>query len=158
MESINTVSATSASEINRLHAEAEQFRDAAVSHAGGACRAAIQCGELLEKVKEQNPGEFILWVESNCAFTRQTACNYMRVARRYGKALLQGDVDFQSLKELYQATGIMPEQEHRAEGEAKDATPPWIRCTLRLDKIIAELQAAEKDKLRQWCLETLKRL
>jgi hypothetical protein len=157
MDGSNAILATSASEINRLHAEAEQFRDAAVSHAGGACRAAISCGELLEKVKEENPNEFMLWVEMNCKFSHETANRYMRVARRYSSAMANGDVDFQSLKELYQATGIMPPSPDTP-GSGKPADPPLIRFTQGLSKIVEKLQQAEKETLRQWCLETLKRL
>jgi hypothetical protein len=158
MESTNSVLAASlADEINRLHSEAEKFRDGAVSQAGQACRSAIECGILLQKIRDENDGEFGLWVEANCKFCERTARNYMTVARKYRKALAEGSVDFQSLKELYITTGIMPApEEHEPNGAPP--LPPLIRFTTGLGKILDKLQQAEKETLRQWCLETLKRL
>ncbi len=145
-------------QINELHKQAECHRDLAVANAGQACRAAIECGALLIKAKEENAGEFGLWLESNCNFSHDTATRYMRVSVKYSAALRNGSLDFQTLKELYIATGIMPPPEHTEPDNHAANLPAWMKFTIKLDKMVKDLKAEEKESLRAWCLETLKRL
>jgi hypothetical protein len=146
--------------INDLHRQAILWRDKAVADAGQACRCAIECGQLLSKSKEQcRHGDWLLWLESFCPeITAQTARNYMRVAERYSKALLDGSVDFQTLKDLYIATGIMPEPSSAEHATNSQPLPVWARLTTKIDGLIEKLKPDEKDSLRNWCKLVLERL
>lgn len=147
-----------AAQVNALHKRAELHRDLAIAHGGKACGDAIECGVLLAQAKEEHPGEFILWLESNCpTISPRTARNYMAVARNYRQALADGLLDFQALKELYIATGIMPEP-ILVEHDSTQPLPIWLRVTTRLDALIIKLAPSEKESLKAWCLATLKRL
>lgn len=148
----------SATDINELHAEAERWRDAAVSSAGKACKAAIQCGELLNRAKVEHAGEFTLWLESNVRFSHDTATRYMRCAVKFSAALRDGLLDFQTLKELYIATGIMPGPVTESESSTLPLPPVWVRLTSKLDSLIENLKGEDKGRLRQWCEATLARL
>lgn len=72
---LSKVETERASQINREHEASEAAWGNAVEH---ACRA----GQLLIEAKAQlKHGEWMPWVEANCAFSQSTANAYMQVAR-----------------------------------------------------------------------------
>src|SRR5580700_11791860 len=64
-----------ADEINHEHDLAHAAAESAMEHA-------VRCGELLIKQKKgMRHGEWVTWVEANCAFSLDSANHYMSAAR-----------------------------------------------------------------------------
>lgn len=152
--------AVSADRINDLHRQAEVWRDKTIADAGQACRCVIECGLLLMKAKKQcKHGDWLVWLESNCPrISERTAQNYMRVGSKYAKALADGSLDFQTVKELFIASGIMPEPESPQDQPSKEQLPVWRRLTEKIEGLIEELKPEDKERLRAWCQLVLQRL
>lgn len=148
-----------AAEINHLHRAVRGFVQAALAHGAQACKSAIQCGLKLIEARAAHPGEFLLWLGANCPdISERTAQNFMRVARRHAQALADGSLEFQTLKELYVATGLLPAPEPQAGAPATESVPAWLRFTERIDSQIPKLKPDEKEALRAWCRLLLQRL
>lgn len=97
-----------AGEITRLHKEAERNKVEAINNGRAAVAAAVNCGKLLLRVKKLvGHGKWLRWLADNCPeISDSTAQNWMRVA---SNPQVLGNLEgFNSLKQLYQAVGIMP--------------------------------------------------
>lgn len=148
---------TIAEEINRLYAQALSHRDRAVEHAFTAVESAVECGRKLIEAKTLCHGEFDFWLTTNCPqISRRTAYNYIAVARKV-QTFAQSPTDFQTLKQLYIACGIMPEPEMHEHGVSKTVSG-WLQWTPKIDALIPRLSKEEKADLRRWCEATLERL
>ena len=154
-----TLSAVSsaATKINELHAKAQGHIDRAKTECFSAVYHAVECGNALIAERDKHGGSWLLWLEINCpAICERTAQNYMRAARK-AATLADAEPDFQTLKSLYVACGIMPEPlaiEH-------SSTPPvagWLRWTPKLDALVPSLSIKEKVDLKRWCVSMLERL
>jgi hypothetical protein len=118
----------------------------------------MDCGLLLIVAKQSlKHGEWLLWLESNCPeISQSTAKNYMRVAR-YRQLIGGPALDFQSVKELYVATGIMPEPLGAQSGE-QPQQPPWMRWTERFESLFEKLQDEERRRIKAWMEQQLARI
>ena len=68
-----------ASSINDEHVKAQKHWEKAVEHA-------VKVGELLTHAKSQvEHGEWLPWLEANCAFSKRMAQNYVRLAKELPK-------------------------------------------------------------------------
>ena len=65
-----------ATKINAAHREAEIASRCALDHA-------LHAGELLIEAKAAVPhGQFLVWIDENCAFSQRSAQAYMRLSRK----------------------------------------------------------------------------
>jgi hypothetical protein len=126
--------ASTAAEINRLHAEAQ--RHAADSRT--ALTAALQCawraGQLLVSEKKRvrrtmGAGAWLTWLAANFRGSRRTAHRYMCLASTVSDpAFLRG----LSIRQAYLRLGIATEPKSRAETVTVDMLPAYIRLAGRL--------------------------
>src|SRR5580765_3139514 len=80
--SVDLNTAKLAESINSAYKRAQALRDDALIAVRDACRAALDCGDLLNRAREKHKGEFLLWLHCNCpAICERTARNYMRIAK-----------------------------------------------------------------------------
>ena len=144
--------------INELHKEATHHRDLAVGQASMAVQKVIECGMLLIEAQDKvRHGDWLLWLEVYCPdISIRTAQRYICAARKYAM-MSQDAVDFQSVKQLYIAAGIMPEPV-----TVEASTPPkatdWFRWTVKVESTIPKLSDEDKFRLRSWCLGLLRKL
>ena len=90
------------------------------------------------------------------AITERTAQRYMQIAN-HATLLSEAGLDFQTLKELYVALGIMPAPPV-AVPQTGEKLPVWVKLTTRFDALIPKLTTPQKVELRAWLLAVLERL
>ena len=144
--------------VGELHHQIVELRDQAVGCAARAGWLAVECGQLLIDQKTRTgQGDWLLGLQSYCpAITESTAQRYMQIAN-HATLLSEAGLDFQTLKELYVALGIMPAPPV-AVPQTGEKLPVWVKLTTRFDALIPKLTTPQKVELRAWLLAVLERL
>ncbi len=147
----------SATEINRLHAEARQHAVATRRSLQAALTAAWQAGQLLVEEKKRvrrtmGPGSWLLWLEQNFHGTPRTAQRYMRLAQNVADvALLEG----MSLRQAYDRLDIPMEAKSPSQTFPLPGLRPYVMLANKLVRAlpgqteIAGLSAARAAVVRQ---------
>jgi hypothetical protein len=144
-----------ASEIRDLFVSAEHKAKRAFETAGDAVNDALLCGKKLNEVKAKlKHGEWLPWLHENCPeISEDKSERYRALANSAHDRNLN---DCATLRQAYIACGILPDPPARAANG--DPVPVWLRCTSRLNELVEKLEQQEREQLRQWCLDTLKKL
>jgi hypothetical protein len=122
----------SAARIIELHLIVERAKVSAVAWARSGIEAMIAAGECLIEIRDNlADGDWGEWLDSliqslpeDCSFSRRTAYNYIRAVRF--KSTLEDEFPaFHSVRELYIASGIMPQP---PSSEPPGERPPPLYC------------------------------
>lgn len=149
-----------AGQLNEIHERIERLRDDVLRSIGGAIGLAVEAGKILLEVKTKHKGEWLLWVETHCKFSHDTARNYIKLAENYAQ-IRNLDVDLQGLTSAYRAIGLLPERnETEGSGQDKNTDPfySFWHQTKKLNEWVPKLPEAQKPRLIEWCLGLLKEL
>ena len=128
---------------------AQELRDKTLAAASEACRAALDCGDLLVKQKELHKGEFLLWLKCYVPqISESTAQRYMRISQ-LRRALPDGGVDLQTIKQFYILAGIMPPHTPTARNPSGQMLQFWAFAG-KLVHWLPQLPENQKPRLRDW--------
>lgn len=119
---------------------AKQARDRAFE----AIAEALLCGQLLNQAKQVvGHGLWLKWLDEHCPnITRQTACNYMRLANVKHVLHLE---NCSGLRQAYIACGILPKPEHNE--TLIGMQPTYLLVLNRFSSVRSQM---EKLPLNQW--------
>lgn len=149
-----------AAEINQSHVNADDSAKEAIHYGWKGVVYVINSGNALIEAKRRiKSGDWLLWLESHIDFDVRTAQNYMRCAERYTKSISQGDVDFQSVKQLYQAAGVLPPNTPVEPMKYPSGRPPiWLRYLEKLDAWLLKADSESKARVKAWAEDVLRRI
>lgn len=146
--------ASAASEINRLHAEAQRLAAESRHSLDGALAAAWHAGRLLNDEKKRvrhsaGHGAWMPWLEHFFTGSTSTAHRYMRLARGTGDpTLVQG----LSLRQAYARLGIATEPKRHADKPPLPRPPAHV---LLAGKLIRFLRQQNRQRSASDCIRDL---
>lgn len=129
---------------------AQRLRDRALQCAADACKAALECGELLLCQKGLHKGTFLLWMKNNCPEVKfSTAFKYMRIAQ-FRRS--QGDqpLGLRTINDYYRACGLIPPRQSLAKRNAQQHLLAfWVYAT-KLKHWLPQIPDHDKPRVRAW--------
>lgn len=149
MESEICVRADTADRIRELWKTVEENRDSAVAAAGFAAKAAIECGQLIAELRDDfgNAG-WAKWMAANVPeISLPKATRLASIGPKYRDGI-PGQLEFRTVKELYQATDILPPPAETSP-KSKVVDMNWAKITEKLEAMIPHLNDGQKELLRK---------
>ena len=149
MESEITVHADTADRLRGLWKEVEASRDQAVAHAGHAARSAVELGQILAELRSDwGQRQWEGWLGKNTPeIPLPKATRLANIAPKY-RDLDKLQLEFKTVKELYQATDIMPPAEP-AGHKTKTVDMNWSKLVQKLEVMVPTLNDGQKEMLRR---------
>lgn len=149
MESEICVRADTADRIRELWKTVEENRDSAVAAAGFAAKAAIECGQILAELREDfGQSGWAKWMEVNVPeISIAKATRLATIGPKYRDGI-PGQLEFRTVKELYQATDILPPPAETSP-KSKVVDMNWPKLTEKLEAMIPNLNDGQKALLRK---------
>ena len=139
---------STATEINRLHEEAQRCVADSRNTLNGALAAAWQAGQLLIAEKERvrksmGASAWLLWLEANFVASERTAQRYMKLARSVTDVtFLQG----MSLRQAYSRLGVATEPKRPGRRSFAHPLPRHVLLANRLLRTLRGRQAPATDE------------
>jgi hypothetical protein len=140
-----------------LHRSAQEKKDAAVAASFDAVRAAVECGALLEKERARRGVNFKEWLAEKNPEVVDWSDRYISALKKR-RALGDADPDFATLKQLYLTCDLMPQPPAAEPTNAGAAPTGFMRWSMKIDQMIFTMKQDEKQKLKAWAQEILKRI
>jgi hypothetical protein len=158
MESEIVVRGDTAERIKTLWKTVETHRDEAVSAAGFAAKCAIECGQIIAELRDDfgNAG-WEKWMTANVPeIPIPKATRLASVGVKY-RNFDPGQLEFRTVKELYQATDILPPAAP-SNPKSKVIDTNWTKAAAKLEGIIPHLNDGQREMLRQWMVKMVQRM
>ena len=136
-------------EIKSLWKTVEENRDSAVAAAGHAVAAAIKCGQILALRREEMGGpSWEHWLSDRLPeIPIPKATRLANIGPKYRDGF-PDQLEFKTVKELYQAADILPPP---APTNAKSASisTDWPKLVGKLESMVPHLNDGQKELLRK---------
>ena len=149
MESEISVRADSAERIRELWQIVEQNRDQAAAAAGLAVKSAIECGQIIAELRDDfgNAG-WVRWMTANVPnMPIAKATRLATIGPKY-RDLNAAQLEFRTVKELYQATDLLPPPPP-THTKSKVIDTNWPKLVQKLEAMVKELNDGQKELLRK---------
>lgn len=142
-------SQTAAALIIEKWKRAQQLRDETLASASEACRAALDCGDLLLQQKASHKGNFELWLKRFCPqIEDSTATSFMRISR-LRKAVGVGEINSQMVWQFYHALDLLPPRTPSQSNSTGQILQFWSFAT-KLQTWLPQLPDNQKSRFKDW--------